>query len=332
MAINKNAYLRYQILDKCLSNKGRNYSIAELLQEVNRALLENNSNSDGIELRQLRSDIAHLKSEPFNAPIKAIREGKHFYYAYRDKDFSINKAPLSETEILQLQQTIVMLERFVGNENFVWLNELAPTLKDRLGPKEKAKKIISLESDEYNSGTKYISKIFNAITYKRVLTITYMPFEGPVRQLIFHPYHLKQTNNRWFALGRNAEFDNNFWVVPLDRIENFSEITEPYLEFEYDWEEHFQDFLGVTKETGKPVEVILKFSKRQGHYVLTKPIHGNQRAEWTEEDNLLVKMKLIPNFELQSRILSYGDEVEVLAPENLRCVIGEKLKNAAKKY
>ena len=54
MAINKNALLRYKVLDKCFRNNGRRYYIEDLLMEVNDALLDENPNSSGIQLRQLK--------------------------------------------------------------------------------------------------------------------------------------------------------------------------------------------------------------------------------------------------------------------------------------
>lgn len=53
MSINKNAYLRYQILDKCFSNKYKIYFIEDLLDEVNKALEDFNGSGSKIERRQL---------------------------------------------------------------------------------------------------------------------------------------------------------------------------------------------------------------------------------------------------------------------------------------
>lgn len=43
MGINKNAYLRYQILDKCFSNQFKIYFIEDLLEQVNKALEDFNA-------------------------------------------------------------------------------------------------------------------------------------------------------------------------------------------------------------------------------------------------------------------------------------------------
>ena len=332
MPTNKNAYLRYKVIDNCLTNSQRKYSFKELLEKVNEALIEDDPDSSGIEVRQLRNDLKALKSSPFNAPIECVQEGKFYYYTYSEPQFSINKVPLNESETTQLHQTLQMLERFIGNENFAWLSEITPMLRDRLGMKEEHRRLISLETDEYNKGKEFVSPIFHAASNKRVLLVKYESFDGLRIEFLFHPYHLKRSNNRWFALGRNESQDHDQWVVPLDRIASITETDEKYMESEYDWDEHFQDFIGVTKEDSLPEEILLHFPRKQGNYVQTKPIHGDQIAKWISEDILEVKMTLILNFELERKLLSFGENVKIVKPERLKKSIAEKLKAASEQY
>jgi hypothetical protein len=63
MATNKNAVLRYNTLDKCFGNFGRKYYFDDLVDEVNRALLDFDPGSTGLKTRQLRDDIRFMKSE-----------------------------------------------------------------------------------------------------------------------------------------------------------------------------------------------------------------------------------------------------------------------------
>ncbi len=51
MPVNNNALFRYRILDSCFKNKYRNYTIEDLLVEVNKKLIDLTGNT--ISLRQL---------------------------------------------------------------------------------------------------------------------------------------------------------------------------------------------------------------------------------------------------------------------------------------
>ena len=55
MPINKNALLRYQILDRCFSDRHRRYEIEDLVDKVNDALLDMYGKT--VSLRQIRADI-----------------------------------------------------------------------------------------------------------------------------------------------------------------------------------------------------------------------------------------------------------------------------------
>jgi len=90
MAVNKNALLRYNALDRCFSSFQRRYYFEDLIIAVNEALWNFDPEIEGIKTRQLRDDIRFMRSEEgYGAPIESIRDGKRAYYRYEDKDFSI---------------------------------------------------------------------------------------------------------------------------------------------------------------------------------------------------------------------------------------------------
>ena len=51
-----------------------------------------------------------------------------------------------------------------------------------------------------------------------------------------------------------------------------------------------------------------------------------------DKNNRIVSVDVIPNKELESLILSFGNDVEILEPERLRNKIGEILKSISNKY
>ena len=61
MPTNRHAQIRYTVLDRCFSNFNKEYTYQDLLNEVNKVLHE--LGTEGIQLRQLQYDIAHMKSD-----------------------------------------------------------------------------------------------------------------------------------------------------------------------------------------------------------------------------------------------------------------------------
>ncbi len=335
MAIIKNALIRYKILDKCFRNQGRKYYIDDLISECNKALENFDSKSKGISLRQVRDDIAFMKSsEGWDVELGDFRDGKKMYYRYVDTSFSINNMPLNDIEIEQLKSTISILSQFNGMPQFEWMNELLPKLKQGLDSNEQSKTIITFDNNQYLKGIDLLGPLHNAILYKKVLSIDYQPFEEDRSvTLILHPHFLKQYNNRWFLFGLNPETEKPDWNLALDRIVSIKDTTDIYQISQINWTEYFEDIIGVTKSIDKSTEiVVLHFYGKTGMYMTTKPIHGSQKSKWINENTLEVTLDIIINYELERLILSYADSAKVILPFAFAETIKNRLYNGSKNY
>ena len=113
MPTNKNALLRYQILDRCFSNRYRKYTIEDLVDAVNEALYDMYGSE--VSMRQIRDDIKYMRDRTsYNAPIEAVPfEGKRCYYRYSDPNYTIFNNELTPEEVTKLCSTINMLGRLL---------------------------------------------------------------------------------------------------------------------------------------------------------------------------------------------------------------------------
>lgn len=334
MSINKNALIRYQVLDRCFRNTGRAYFIDDLLEECNKALADFDPNSDGIQKRQLFDDIRFMESEQgWSVPLGRIRHGRKVYYRYEDLSFSINNQPLNDAEAEQIKSALQIFSRFSGTPQFEWVNEMIPMLESKFGLIERKSEIISFESNIDLKGLHFLTPLFNAIVNERVLLIKYKDFKSSEPyEITFHPYYLKQYNNRWFAFGLNSDNEISSWNLALDRIEDIAETNIKYQSSPADWEEYFYDIVGVTRPEGNELqEIVLKFSPEVAPYIITKPIHPSQKHK-NDPTGLEVRIKIIPNFELERLVLSFGEQVKVVSPLDFKERIAERLKSAGRLY
>ena len=335
MATNKNAILRFNTLDKCFRNIGRRYYFEDLLDAVNEALREEDSDTTGIRTRQLREDIRFMRSESgYASPIITINEGRKQYYRYEDSSYSINNSPITSTEAEQLRSAMQLMQRFEGSPGFEWISELSNVLKDSFSLSGESKSVISYESNVDYKGYDYITPIFNAIVNKQVLLVDYKPFRDSEFTIVFHPYFLKQYNGRWYALGLNQENGIDTWNLALDRIENIEISTENYQSNNRDWESYFFDFIGPTRrEENDLQEVKLLFFDSAVDYVQTKALHPSQKPpKLLEDGSLEVRIKVIPNYELETLILGFGEKVKVVSPESLLKRISERVTQLNNNY
>jgi len=334
MSVNKNALLRYQVLDRCFRNSGRKYFWQDLLDEINKALEEYNGPESKIKRRQLFDDIKFMESEQgWSIPLDKRRDGRKVYYRYSDTEFSISNQPLNESEVSQIEAAISVLSRFAGAPQFEAVQEMIPVIKDRLGLDHQSKEVIGLESNIDLRGIDYLSQLYDAIINERVLIVKYQDFKSDEPFILtFHPYYLKQYNNRWFVFGFNEELNIPTWNLALDRIESIEATRRKYQFTDIDWNEYFYDIVGVTRYQDKePESIVLDFTKDVAPYVETKPIHPTQKSKW-KEGQLRVIIEVIPNYELMSMILSFGEKVEVISPQYFRDKISKRIKSAGYQY
>ncbi len=334
MPITKNALIRYQCLDRCFRNPGKRYYLNDLLIECNKALQEFNSDSEGIARRQLYNDITFMESsQGWSIPLERIKDGRKKYFRYEDQNFSINNQPINELEAEQLKSAMQIMQRFKGLPQFKWINEILPKIDQTFNFSEDSSGIISFDNNEYLKGLEFIDPIFNAILYKKGIKIQYQSFKNPEPIYIyFSPYHLKEYNNRWFVYGKNVEYDNLINLA-LDRIISIEESSEHYEANDINFDEYFEDALGVSFNLEQiPEKIILRIDKSQWPYIQTKPIHGSQKVIAREENYIDICLELILNYELEAQILQFGESVEVLKPQNLRDNLKVRIKSLLKKY
>ncbi len=334
MATNKNATIRYQALNRCFRNPGRKYFIDDLIETCNDSLLDIDPSSTGIKRRQLLDDIKFMRdSQGFDAPIESLRDGKKAYYRYSDLSFSINNQPLNEKEAGQLKEALLTLSRFKGIPQFEWVDEIKTRLEASFQLKSR-EKVIEFEENPFLKGKEHIGILYDAIVNKQILDIQYHPFnkQEPL-QIVLNPYFLKQYNSRWFLFGRNEEF-NTISNLPLDRIIEINQTQRHFTDSDtWDFEEFFEDVVGVTvNQNEEPVKILLQISKNLWPYIESKPIHGSQKLKSKDSESIIIELTLQINYELTAVIFSFGEDVKVLAPEELKKSIKKKAEVLLKNY
>ncbi len=334
MPVNKYALIRYQALDRCFASRGKRHFLDDLLEACNEALYEYTGNTKGITRRQLYEDIKYMESDQgWAIPLERNKVEKRVWYRYAEPDFSINKQPINVEEAARLKEALLTLGRFKGMPQFQWVEELVVRLEAGFGLRQGATHAIEFEENPYLKGSEQITPLFHAILENQVLDVVYQSFNqlSPT-SLRFHPYYLKQYNNRWFVFGWN-EPPGRITNLALDRIQSFRPAHAQYKpNTTIDFSEHFEDVVGVTVPVGPTEEVELLISNSLWPYIQSKPLHGSQRVIQRKDTGVVVQLKVKLNHELMTLILSYGSKVEVLRPSALRASIAHHAESAQQHY
>lgn len=313
----------------------------DLIEACNEALYEYNGLSkssgkkSGVKRRQIFDDIKYMESEAgWQIPLERKREGKRIYYRYKDPDFSIKMQPLTQREAEQLNTAIQAISRYRNLPSYGWVEEIIACLENRFDIKDKKTNVIGFEKNDRLRGIWYLKDILDAASSHIVLKIRYKSFkeQGKEQTITFHPYYVKQYNNRWFVFGKWEE-RNLISNLALDRIIDIEKKKDLTYERNttINFEHYFDDIVGVTHPNNAEKEhIVLKATKQRFPYIVSKPIHDSQKVTHAEDYEL--SLDVIPNNELDQQILSFGSDLEVISPDWYRERIGNIVKEMVEKY
>ena len=330
MANVKNGSFRESIIDRCLQSR-RGYSTQEIFDKCNNAL-ERRGEIPINALNTIRNDIISIENR-WHVVVEQIRSGREIRYRYEDPHFSIFNTPLNEEEIAQLTQSVSMLRRFDGMPGFEWVEEMSAHLQSTVNACPEP--IIGFDENKELKGMAFFTPLFKAIAEKKTIKISYHTYRsGRMIEGIIHPYYLKEYNQRWFLFALNDEF-KNMSIYALDRIETLGKTSAKFIpNTEIDFSHYFDNIVGVSVKSDEvPQTVKIWVDKEQLPYTLSKPLHKSQTViEEKEDGGAIVAIKVIPNFELEQLLLSFGERFEVLAPSSLRDKIADRIKKNMEKY
>ena len=334
MPANKSPSYRHRIIDECLRNRGRKWKLEDLISVVSERMRNELWKDKGISKRMIQYDLQlmkRLKPEGFEAPI-VCKDG---FYFYANSEFSIYNLPIHQDDIMQLKQAIAALQQFRGLHFFEELEPVINRLESKIETNaENSFRIIEFEQRPETKGSEHLGDLYKSIQNKTVLKISYKPFGAEqLRILIFHPYLLKEYSNRWYLFGLD-EVESKMKSLALDRMENIKVSGNKFIVNRFvNFNDYFKNIIGVTLPLdGKVEKVEFRVANDRAPYISTKPFHWSQQLTKTTKTYTTFVIDIIINKELISVFLSFGKDLEVVRPIELRKTMKNIFKAALSGY
>lgn len=269
-----------------------------------------------VSVRTIYRDIDILSSA--GIPVYAT-QGKGGGISIQD-NFVLKKSVLSEQEqkqILMALQGIRILE-----------DEYTKTLLSKLSGVFQKQNVNWLEIDfsswtKSGAGKNNFQKLQSAIFHSKLVSFHYYSGKGEIIKRVVEPLKLVFKSSDWYLYGY-CTTRGDFRFFKLTRIRNL-EITDD----EYTRSIPNQIFAEEEKFEMETIKVTLLFDKSMSFRVYDK---FDDEVTENPDGSLLVET-IMPNNELLfSYILSCGDKVEVVSPQNIRNIIFERAKKIQEKY
>lgn len=339
MGMTKQKLARLKMIDSLLSNRYHHYSTEDIAEEVSCKMADLDPSSDGVIQRTIQKDIKYLREEwpefvdieeyivPFYSKTKQKTVIKHCL-RYTKPGFSIFSKALSDDEEYLLGEALSFLGQFDGLPNLEGLEGL----RLGLGVHRTDRKIISLTKNPLENSS-ILGKLFTAISHKQVIELHYHQFRDMdiEKSVIVHPYLLKEYNRRWYLFAA-ADDTGKMLFFGLERIIKIVPMSDHrYEEYEGDINEMFEDIIGVSFYEDNPVcQIYFWVSDDSKNYVETKPLHESQRkvaglknsdlrSKFSSlKDGQIFRIDCKENYELIRELTSFGKDLIVLEPSNIR--------------
>lgn len=184
-------------------------------------------------------------------------------------------------------------------------------------------------------GLNLLHGILHAIQNKKIISFNYNRFyETEPEKCVVNSYALKEFKYRWYLLAKykNEEYPE-IKIFALDRISDLEISSSSFVRKDFNVESFFKNSFGIFSTFGeKPSEIVLSFTAFQGKYIKSLPLHHSQEILEDNEDELKVKLTLVPTFDFIQEILSLGHSVEVISPENFRNEIISEIDSVKQMY
>lgn len=269
-----------------------------------------------VSVRTIYRDIDILSSA--GIPVYATR-GKGGGISIQD-NFVLKKSILSEqeqTQILMALQGIRIVE-----------DEYTRTLLSKLSSVFQKQNVNWLEIDfsswtKSGAGKDNFQKLQSAIFKSKIVAFHYYSGKGEVIKRVVEPLKLVFKSTDWYLYGY-CSTRNDFRFFKLTRIRNLEITNDEYVRSIPE-----QIFVEEEKFEMETVKVTPLFDKSMSFRVYDK---FDDEVTENQDGSLLVETVMPNNELLISHILSWGDKVEVISPQNIRNKISERAKKIYENY
>jgi len=260
----------------------------------------------------------------------------YYYPVDRYKELSEQVNNLDSDDLLSLEMAISSLKSLKFVELSKDLKRIIKLFeKEKNKPLKDKREIVCLQSQNLNVDQQIFQKLFEAIKYQKVVEMEYQSFKTRDKraEYIVHPYFLKQFNNRWFVIGY-VEEEKKIEHLGIERIKKLKvNYKKPFnIKMTVTPKKYAEFLYGVSDWSKKRVKVAAEFNAHRAPYFRTKPIMPNFTEQKKKNGNIIFSFESKINKELVAEILSYGKDIEVLKPIELRNKIKSILQEGIKNY
>ena len=185
-------------------------------------------------------------------------------------------------------------------------------------------------SERKSSGSQHLFELLGACKNKKYVQFTYDSFHEGALEIVAQSCALKEVDYRWYLIGF-LESTSQTRIFGLDRVSDLTIGNKIHAPANVDLDKMFKNSFGIYDQSNQEaVDITLSFTPSQGKYVTHQPLHHTQKSLVDNEKEYRVSLRLAPSYDFLMKLRSYGDQVKVIEPKQLREELVDSLTKAVK--
>lgn len=269
-----------------------------------------------------------------NAQIDYIQE--HNGYLYANQNYELPGLWFGTDELLAL----VSLEKLLSGLNVSVLHTHLMPFKARI---DKLLKNQSINADNLHrmrilpinariNKPDQFQHISAAVVLRKCLHITYHARgSNEFSQRIISPQRLLHYRDNWY-LDAWCHLKKQLRTFAVDRIQQLQSSQTPCINIADDvLDAHFKSGYGIFSGEAKHKATLI-FSANRARWVADEEWHPNQSATWLTDGRYQLEVPYADERELIMDVMRHLPEVEIVAPEPLKQLLLNYLKDSVKKH
>ena len=293
--------------------------------------------SEGWEVsaKTIQRDIDYLRDQ-LEAPIEY--SPLHRGYYYRERTWRLPAIQLSEGDLFFISVAEKVLEQYENTPLHESLRGIFDKIRQALPDK------VSAPTDMLSpriSIRGVPTTMVNAVIWQAVATALRSDLKLSIEfraagytsfvRRVIDPYHLFAYSGEWYLIAAYKQRDDPR-LYALSRIRTAEVLDENFqMPKEFDSKNYLRGAFGIFRGE-KSVRVRLRFSAEQAPYILERTWMDGQQIRLLRSGEVILSFVTSHLYEVQRWVLSWGEEVKVLAPKVfIKSVVGT-LRSAVRKY
>lgn len=187
--------------------------------------------------------------------------------------------------------------------------------------------------EDVPSAREFLAIVIDALKEFHQIKFTYQPYTrtNASSDIVVEPYFLKIFRQRWYVTGRNVKEDK-IKTYALDRMKDVVVMKDVFeIPEDFDPVAYTKYSYGIIFSQGEVKNVSIKTDSRQAKYIRALPLHSSQHEMIHDSYSIFdYRLRITPDF--VQELLSYGPNITVLDPPELRAMIVTSLEESLANY